>query len=297
MSKIKIGVSSCLLGNQVRFDGGHKKNKILLNEFADFLEFKPFCPELAIGMTIPRKPIRLIQKENIIDVVDPTTNKSYLKDLQEHANSIKTSDLDGFVFKKDSPSCGAFRVKTYHENGHKLHADGVGGFAKEFIKNNPNIPIEEEGRLTNQTLKDNFIQRVFLYHEIKKAETIKDLIEFHSNNKFLFYSYNQELSRSLGRLIGSYKKRLNFDNLKEEYILLMMKGTEKAARKSNHVNALIHIYGFLKKKLTPEERNDVLKLIDDYKNNKTTLVAPMSVITFLSKNKSVDYINKQTYIS
>lgn len=296
MTKLKIGVSSCLLGNKVRYDSGHKNNKLTQELFNDNAELIAFCPEVAIGMTIPRSPIRLVQKEQLIDVVDPKTNKSYLNDLLNYANNVDFSNFDGIVFKKDSPSCGAFRVKTYLENGHRIHSEGQGGFARRIMERYPEIPIEEEGRLTNPLLRDNFVQRVFLYNEIKQVQSMKDLIAFHSYNKFLFYSYDQNELRHLGRLIGKYKKNDDFYKLKKTYQSKLMLLTSKPPKKGNHVNALMHVYGFIKTKLSKEEKYYVLELIKDYNENKKEITEPLSVLKFLISNKGSDYIKMQSLL-
>lgn len=296
MANIKIGISSCLLGNKVRFDSGHKQNSYVNKILSNHFDFVAFCPEVAIGLPIPRKPIRLVQKENIIDVIEPNSGTSYLEKLEKYANSLHPQSLDGFIFKKDSPSCGVYRVKTYHENGHKLHSDGVGGFARQFVKNFPNIPIEEEGRLNDPNLRDNFIQRVFLYSELKRIHSINELIEFHTRNKFIFYSYHQELSRELGRLVAGYTTTHSFLELKEKYIEIMIKGTFKPPKKSNQVNAMFHILGFLKNDISKEEKKDVSNLINDYRLNKIDILEPLSVLKYLVRHKGSDYIKEQNYI-
>lgn len=297
MSKLKIGISSCLMGNKVRFDGGHKNSKHVQALLSEHAEFKTFCPEVAVGMTIPRPTIRLIKKEDVIDVVEPKSGKSYLKDMLDYADNVDFSDLDGIIFKKDSPSCGAFRVKVYSEKGNKLEISGEGAFAGKIMKRYPDIPIEEEGRLTNPLLKDNFINRVTLFSEVKKVDSISALILFHSRNKFLFYSYDQIFAKELGGFLASYKKGTDFDFFKSLYISLMMQKTEKPPKKSNHVNAMMHIYGFIKNSLTKEEKQSVAELIMSYNNNKSDLIEPLSVLRFLVKHKGNEYIKAQSFLS
>lgn len=296
MSNIKIGISSCLLGNKVRFDSGHKKNAYVNNVLNKHFDFVAFCPEVAIGLTIPRKPIRLIQRKDIIDVVEPNSGDSYLEKLQNYANTIHTGELDGFIFKKDSPSCGVYRVKTYHENGNKLNNNGVGGFSEQFIKNFPNIPIEEEGRLNDNNLRDNFIQRIFLYNEVKTIYCIYDLIEFQRRHKFIFYSYNQKLAKELGRIVAGYRSNDSFLDLKENYVSLLMKGTIKPAKKSNQINAMLHILGFLKTSISKEEKKDILRLIERYREGTVDILEPLTILKYLVRHNGNEYIKEQEYI-
>lgn len=296
MANINIGISSCLLGNNVRFDAGHKRNAYINNVLSKHFDFKSFCPEMAIGLPAPRKPIRLVDKNDIIDIIEPSSGESYLTKLQNYANEMHPSELDGFIFKKDSPSCGAFRVKTYHENGNRLHNDGVGGFAGQFMKNFPNIPVEEEGRLNDLELRNNFIQRVFLYHEIKSIYSINELIQFHTRNKFIFSAYHQIFAKGLGRLIASYNPEKSFLELKEEYVELLMIGTKRPPKRTNQVNAMFHILGYLKHSISKEEKKDVIGLIEKYREGKIDIVEPLSIIKYLVRHNGSEYIKEQEYI-
>ena len=226
MKKYNIGISSCLLGNKVRFDGGHKKNKIINGELLKYFSFLPFCPEVAIGLGVPRQTIRHVERENIIEVVNPKTNENHSKKMRHYAHSISNQEFDGFLFKKDSPSCGAFRVKTFHPNGQKLHSNGVGAFAEQIMKNFPNMPLEEEGRVNDIGLKNNFINRVIMYGDLKEIKSIHELIQFHAENKYTLYSYHQLLVKDLGKIIASNKKNSDFSEIKSYYIENIMKNIE-----------------------------------------------------------------------
>lgn len=296
MKKNYIGISSCLLGNKVRYDGSHKRNRIITEELSHFFKFQPFCPEVAIGLGTPRPTIRLIERENIIEVVNPDTQEKYSKKLKHYAQSISKQDFDGFLFKKDSPTCGAYRVKVYHPNGHRLHTNGQGAFAEQFMKNNPNIPVEEEGRLNDIGLKNNFINRVILFGDIKNVLDIQELINFHTVNKFTLYCYNQILVKELGRLIATNKK-ISFDSIKEHYIDILMQGTIKPPKKGNQINSMMHMMGFLKEVLSKKEKEDLLRLINLYNDDQVSIMVPLSILRFLINSKGTQYIKNQSYIS
>lgn len=297
MKKYNIGISSCLLGNKVRFDGGHKKHKIINDELSKYFSFMPFCPEVAIGLGVPRQTIRLVERENIIEVVNPKTNETHSKKMRHYAHSVSNQDFDGFLFKKDSPSCGAFRVKTFHPNGQRLHVNGIGAFAEQIMKNFPNMPVEEEGRLNDLGLKNNFINRVIMYGDLKEIESISELIQFHAENKYTLYSYNQLLSKELGRIIASNKKNDNFLDTKSHYLDLIMQGTIKPPKKGNQINAMLHIFGYLKKELDYKEKAEFLRFVEMYNKNEVPIIAPLSILRFLIKNKGNTYIKNQSYVS
>lgn len=298
MKKMNIGISSCLLGNKVRYDGSHKKNRIANGELSKYFEYKAFCPEVGIGLGIPRPTIRLVQEEDMIEVINPDTKESFTQALKGFAHKSMSSieELDGFLFKKDSPSCGAFRVKTYHTNGNRLHSDGIGAFAEEVMNRFPNMPIEEEGRLNDVGLKNNFIYRTMIYKELKEVSTIKELIDFHSEHKFSIYSYGQYLVKELGQIIASNKKDSDFKEIKELYMKFIMQKTIKPPKKGNQVNAMLHVLGYLKNELKQKEKAEVLRLIEMYNNNETSIMTPLSVIKFLIKNNGNEYIKKQSYM-
>lgn len=296
MKKNYIGISSCLLGNKVRYDGSHKRNRIITEELSHFFEFQPFCPEVAIGLGTPRPTIRLIERENIIEVVNPNTQEKYSKNLKHYAQSVSKQDFDGFLFKKDSPTCGAYRVKVYHPNGHRLHSNGQGAFAEQFMKNNPNVPIEEEGRLNDIGLKNNFINRVILFGDIKNVNNIQELINFHTVNKFTLYCYNQILVKELGRLIANNKKTA-FDSIKKHYTDILMQGTIKPPKKGNQINSMMHMMGFLKEVLSKKEKEDLLRLINLYNEDQVSIMVPLSILRFLINSKGTQYIKNQSYIS
>ena len=205
MSKISVGISSCLLGEEVRFNGGHKHSAICSKELGRYFQFKPICPEVGIGLGVPRKPIRLVgdpMQPRAVGVDNPNIDVTEkLKEYGEKALPHLTN-ICGYIFTKGSPSCGVFRVKVYKENGMPNENPGSGIFASVIMKNNPLLPVEEAGRLTDPVLKENFIQRVFAYHDwqqLKKGSlNINKLMGFHSRYKYSLMSHSPDLCIKLG---------------------------------------------------------------------------------------------------
>lgn len=286
--KLTIGLSACLAGEKVRFDGGHRRDDKVLNELGKCFKFKTFCPELAIGMGVPRQTIRLVKagedikavgvKDASLDVTEALKNNA----LQQ-LPWIET--LAGYIVKKGSPSCGMERVKIYSDG----HADPVGrGLYTEVITNAlPLLPVEEEGRLRNPQLLDSFIQRVFAYDSWRKVVddglTVHALIEFHTKYKMILLSRNQQQYRQLGRMVANAESK-SLKKLSVKYIGLFMKVLKQPASRGGHVNVLQHLQGFLKHHLTADEKRNLIFVIEKYANGELPLIAPKLLLnTYFSK--------------
>ena len=238
LEKIRVGVSSCLLGQEVRFDGGHKRDNYLTGTLSCYFEFIPYCPEAEVGLGVPRQPIRLVRRGEEIRAVgvktpelDPTDQ---LAAFAERTAS-QLGEISGYILKKDSPSCGMERVKIYNDKG-MPERKGVGIYAGVLMQRLPLLPVEEEGRLGDAVLRENFIERVFVYHRwqrlVREGLTAKRLIEFHSDHKFLILSHHQKAYRELGRLVANAGKS-DLDKLAGEYIAMLMKALKRPARPSH----------------------------------------------------------------
>lgn len=305
--KIILGISSCLLGENVRFDGGHKRDAFILEKLNSFASFKSFCPEMSIGLGVPREPIRLVMNtsdgeyQNAIRVVGTKNPQLDVTDkLQSCAEQQQAwlHNLDGYILKKDSPSCGMDRVK-YYKDGHPVRTGGVGIFAKTLMHNNPLLPVEEEGRLNDLRLRENFIQRVYIYHHWKllteSSLNARALVNFHSRIKYVLMSRSQKLYKELGQKIANIPKDIN--NFSHQYILSVMSGLQKVASRKNHVNVLQHIQGYLKKNLDSEDKRGFVQVIGDYREGRVPLVVPLTLLQHYFRKYPDSYIANSWYVS
>lgn len=299
MKKIPIGISSCLLGEEVRFDGGHKRDSYITGTLKRYFEFQPFCPEVAIGLGIPRPPVHLVKvanevrcvgiKEPSIDVTEQLRNYGErLKDLH--------SQLCGYILKKDSPSCGMERVKIF--SGSMPLRKGTGVYAEVLMRNNPLLPVEEEGRLGDPGLRENFIQRVYVLYRWKKLKdegiSPEKLTEFHARHKLIIMSRGDY--RELGQMLTNLKIN-NLGEVAEEYILQLMKVLKKVATRKQHVNVLQHIQGYLKKELTSDDKTEMCDVIERYRQGEIPLIVPITLLKHHFRKSPDPYIENSYYMS
>ena len=299
---IRIGISACLLGKTVRFDGGHKRSPFITDTLVDYFEFVPFCPEVAIGLGIPRQTIRLVGDEASPEAVgskDPRLNvTSELRDYGRK-KAARMEDLCGFIFKKDSPSCGMERVKVYSNKGMPTRS-GVGLFAREIMAANPLLPVEEEGRLNDADLRDNFITRVYVYARWKKllegSLSNSALIEFHAGHKYLVLAHSPVMYRQLGRLLSDLND-VSLEDLAGTYIANLMQALSKPATRKRHSNVLQHLLGYLRKSLDSVHRVDLADAIDAYRRGDYPLVVPLRLLQHHFNRHPHPYIDKQVYLN
>lgn len=303
MKKIKIAISSCLAGNQVRYDGGHKRSKYCLDVMSDWFEYQPFCPEMGIGMPSPRPPIHLVDSENeikVLQVDDHSIDRT--DDLKNYAHKIlpEIRNICGYVVIRNSPSCGMERVKVYHENGNPSNIKAQGAFIGELMKLRPELPVEEEGRLQDPKLRENFITRVFAYSEWQQMVlsdiNINNLIKFHSRYKYLIMAHSYKAYRELGRLVANDGAK-SLPAMVSEYEALLMKTLKKIASPKSHVNTLYHIFGYLKRDLTTEAKQEIIDVIENYRNEAVTLIVPVTLLNHYINQFGSDYIKNQAYLN
>ena len=276
MKKIPIGISSCLLGQNVRFDGGHKRDSYITGTLSQYFEFHPFCPEIGIGLGTPRPTLHLEKIDNAVrctGVKDNTVDVTEcLRDYAEHQKNLH-ADLCGYILKKDSPSCGMEKVKIYAND--IPNRKGVGIYAEEMMRNNPLLPVEEEGRLGDAALRENFIQRVYVLYRWKLMLAVgldaQSLTKFHARHKLIIMSH--EDYRDMGQLLAGVTKA-NAQEIADQYILLLMKKLKKVASRKNHVNVLQHIQGYLKKELNADDKAELCELIEAYRRGEVPLIVP-----------------------
>lgn len=298
--KITIGISSCLLGEAVRYNGGHKHDRYITGTLSEYFDFRPFCPEVAIGLGIPRPTIRLEKQSNTTRAVMPDADKRDVTDaLNQYGLEIGQSQItiSGYIFKSKSPSCGMERVKIYNDKGNQV-ALGTGIYADAIIRSQPLLPVEEEGRLHDADLRDNFLERVMVYHRWQslypKSMTPSGLINFHTEHKFLLMAHDQNVMRSLGRRIANLKD--NPDHIATEYIQQFMQALKKPATRKNQTNVLQHIAGFFKDKLDKADRLELADTIEGYRHNDLPIIVPLTLIRHhLRKNPGI-YIENQRFL-
>lgn len=303
MSKnIKIGVSSCLLGQEVRFDGGHKRSSYIDDTMGTYFEFVTFCPEVAIGLGIPRPTIRLIKRHGEVrlvnskdDSIDHTQNM--IEKSQAYCSNL--DDLSGYILKSKSPSCGMERINLYNEKNFP-EKTGVGIFAYELKKRYPNLPLEEEGRLNDAHLRENFIERVFTYHRwqqmLRNGLSVNALMNFHKAHKFILLAHDEATYRKLGPEIA----RLNMDNLQEiaeHYIADVMDSLKKHATRKKNMNVLQHAMGYLKNEIEKDDKQELLEMFDKYRLGQIPLIVPITLLKYHLRKNPQPYIDEQFYMN
>jgi uncharacterized protein YbgA (DUF1722 family)/uncharacterized protein YbbK (DUF523 family) len=297
IKKIPIGISSCLLGEKVRFDGGHKRDAYIMGTLSEYFEFKAFCPEMALGLGTPRPSMRLVKVDNTIECITQQgkTITNNLRELSIQQQSWQMQ-LCGYILKKDSPSCGMERVKVMENTMPKRV--GVGIYAQELLFNNPLLPVEEEGRLGDSKLRENFIQRVYVLHRwqqlLKDGLSINSLTKFHARHKLIIMSHGDY--RDLGQLIASLTKT-NLIPTAELYIAELMTILKIVVNRNNHVNVLQHIQGYLKKELTADNKAELCDLIERYRQGQIPLIVPLTLLKHHFRQFPDPYIEDCYYLS
>ncbi len=298
--KILIGISSCLIGEKVRFDGGHKQNRYILDTLGHYFAFRPFCPEMAIGLGVPRDTIRLVDNGKgfeAVGVKNPDHNVT--RDLIDIAEDQREwqAKIFGYIVKKDSPSCGMERVKVWAKD--QAQRRGVGLYTETLIRNFPTLPVEEEGRLGDPLLRENFIQRVFVYKRwqdmIASGLSWGVLTDFHARHKLILYSHNQDLGRSLGREL-SEAHREPVEDYAPRYLLQLMKILKITAKRSNHVNVLQHIRGYLKHDLDSSDKQELTDSIENYRRGYLPLIVPITLLRHHFRRNPNEYIDRSFYM-
>lgn len=301
--KIQVGLSACLAGHEVRYNGGHTQSRLCLDILSEHFTFKTFCPEVAAGFGTPRPAMRLIGDPAAPRLVFSNDDSSDLSaQLISGFEKIlpELGDLDGYILMKNSPSCGLERVKVYQPSGHSHPRRSSGLFAQALKKKYPLMPIEEEGRLNDDVLFDNFVLRVYAYsnfrREVLRQPGLHKLIAFHSTYKYMLMAHEQKAYKSLGKLLAS-PKTMPFDELLETYFNTFMLALAKPANRNNHTNTLLHILGYLKKSIPSAARQNIVEVIYKYKAGLTPLATPLTLLAHYLDQYGSSYINAQRYLN
>jgi uncharacterized protein YbgA (DUF1722 family)/uncharacterized protein YbbK (DUF523 family) len=299
--KIKVGVSSCLMGQKVRFDTGHKKHHFTSEILSEYFDYTPFCPEVAIGLPVPRQPIRLIQESERIECVgtkDASLNVTEQLIEIAHQQSSWHADLAGYIVKKDSPSCGMSRVKLYKGNHPTKEATGL--YTQTLMNNFPNLPVEEEGRLCDPILREHFIKRVFMYQRWKTMTEqnfdYKELLDFHARHKYMYMSHSPLAAKELGNWLA-HAHTLEISIAATEYINRATKLLSKQATRKTHTNTLAHLQGYLKKHISKQDKAELVNVIGQYKQGYLPLIAPMMLLRHHFMHFPNTYVRESHYLN
>jgi len=303
VDKIKIGISTCLLGEKVRYDGGHKHDRYITDTLGQYFEWVPVCPEVEYGLPVPRESMRLVGNPDSPRLVTVRTGidhtKGMLKWAEKRLRELEKEELCGFIFKSKSPSSGIGGVKVYTPSGMPSHR-GTGIFGGTFILHFPLIPVIDDGRLHNPVLRENFIERVFAYKRwrefIEKGGSIRDLITFHTEHKLLILSHSPRHFRDLGHLVANGKKYTRTE-LNSQYITMLMKGLELIATVKKSTNVLMHLVGYFKKQLSSDEKKELLEVIDNYHKRLIPLIVPITLIRHYVRKFDEPYLKRQYYLN
>ena len=298
---IRIGISACLLGQPVRFDGGHKRDAFLTGTFGRFVEWVPVCPEIECGFGTPREAMRLVRGAHGVRLLTVRTGVDLSARMERWSRSrvseLAGEDLSGYVLKKDSPSCGLDRVKVYDRGGAPAR-DGRGLFAAALVEAFPHLPVEEEGRLTDPRLRDNFVERVFAYWRLRGMFagrwTVGDLVRFHTAHKLLLMAHAPDGYRRLGRLVAG-ARGMPRRELERSYVAGLMQTLAQLATARRHTNVLQHMAGYFKDRLDAASKRELAESIDDYRRGLVPLVVPLTLIRHHVRVLDVTYLSGQTY--
>jgi uncharacterized protein YbgA (DUF1722 family)/uncharacterized protein YbbK (DUF523 family) len=301
---IKIGVSSCLLGKEVRYNGGHSHDRYITGTLGQYFTFVGVCPEVEAGFGIPRETLRLVGDPESPRLLTSKTRQDYTDTMLNWARTrvkeLEKENLCGFIFKSKSPSSGMERVKVYTEKGFPGSNKGVGLFARAFMANFPLIPVEEEGRLHDAVLRENFIERIFALKRWRQvAEEKKSrgaIVAFHTEHKLQIMSHSQQYYRDMGRLVARVKE-IPLAVLYDQYEAMLMEALALKATVKKNVNVLQHMAGYFKKLLSKDEKKELQEILEQYHQNYTPLIVPITLVNHYVRKYDQEYLKKQYYLN
>lgn len=303
--RVRLGISSCLLGNDVRYNGGHKLDRFLRDTLGQFVDFVPVCPETECGMGIPREPVRLVGSSESPRLVGRQSGKDWTEVMaawsEKKLGELENQNLDGFVFMKGSPSSGMEKVKVYPPEGGQPKYDGRGFFAGRFLDRFPLLPAEDNGRLHDPGLRENFIERIFVMArwrtDVAAGPSMKRLVEFHTRHKLLIMAHSTEAYRKLGKLVAVGAKGEELEKLCAAYAEMLFDALRLKATPAKNRNVLQHCLGYFKKVLTSEEKQEALELIDQYVDGNLPLIVPITLINHFVRKYDETYLAAQHYLA
>jgi len=301
--KIRIGVSACLLGQPVRFDGSHKHDRYLTNTLGEYLDFVPVCPEVESGFSIPRETLRLVGDPEAPRLVTSRTNIDHTDRMlgwaEKRVRELEKENLCGFVFKSDSPSSGLMRVKVYNPKG-MAEKNGVGLLARAFTRHFPLLPVEEEGRLNDPVLRETFIEQIFTLKRWRETlalgQNMKNLVDFHTRHKLLMLSHSPANARLMGKLVA-VGKQTPIQTVYAQYENLLIETLRMKSTIKKNLNVIEHILGYFKNQLSSDEKQEMLEIFDRYRNAFVPLIVPVTLLNHYVRKTGEPYLKQQVYLN
>jgi uncharacterized protein YbgA (DUF1722 family)/uncharacterized protein YbbK (DUF523 family) len=302
-TRIKLGISACLLGQEVRYDGGHKLDRFITGTLGKYVDFVPVCPEVECGLSIPREAMRLVGDPANPRLVTVRTGIDHtgrmLAWAKRRVAELEQEELSGFIFKSDSPSSGMERVKVYSEAGMPVK-NGVGMFARVFMEHFPLLPVEEEGRLHDPKLRENFIEAIFTLkrwrENLAQEQTRHGLVNFHTRHKLLLMAHSPRHLRDLGKLAAQTNKQ-RLPDLYEAYKTLLLETLRLKTTVAKNTNVLHHLMGYFKKDLSADEKQELLEIIESYRRGYVPLIVPVTLINHYVRKYDQPYLKEQYYLN
>ena len=302
-SVIKIGISSCLIGNAVRWNAGHKLDRFLTNTLGQFVDYVPVCPEVEAGFGVPRESMRLVgdpEKPRLITFKTKIDHTDRMRRwVQKRVKELEKEDLHGFIFKSDSPSSGMIRVKVYSEKGMPVKK-GVGIFSREFMTHFPLIPVEDDGRLHDARIRENFIERIFTLRRwretVAKGKSMGRLVDFHTRSKLLILSHSPKHYSVMGKLVAQ-GKQMPPKKLYTQYEAALMGSLALKTTTKKNLNVLQHLMGYFKKQMSRDEKQELLDVFDQYRQEFVPLIVPITLINHYVRKYDQQYLKLQTYLN
>ncbi len=302
MRKLRLGISTCLLGEPVRYDGGHKLDRFLRDTLGQFVDYVPVCPEVECGLPVPRESMHL---EGDPDAPRLVTSRSH-RDLTDQMLSwakrrvreLDTEELSGFIFKSNSPSSGMERIRVYDGRGMSRKV-GTGLFARTFMNHFPHVPVVDEGQLHDPAIRENFIERIFVQQRWREAiaeKSTASLVRFHTCHKLLLMAHSPKHCSSMGKLVAESKQVPVLDLFKQ-YQTMLTSALKLKATTRKHTNVLQHMAGYFKKELTRDERSELHELIGQYHSGYLPLIVPLTIISHYARKFDHSYLKSQYYLN
>ena len=303
MEKIRLGISTCLLGENVRYDGGHKLDRFLTDTLGQYVEYVPVCPEVECGLPVPRESMHLEGDPESPRLVTSRTKQDMTERMVSWADKrvveLEKEDLCGFIFKSDSPSSGMERVRVYNEKG-MPSKKGVGIFARILMDHFPLIPVEDEGRLHDPDLRENFIESIFTLKRwrdvLRTKESRGNVVDFHTRHKLLILSHSPKHYQIMGKLVAK-AKGIPLKDLFQQYQTILMEALQLKATPKKNANVLMHIMGYFKEELSSDEKKELLEVIDNYRQEYIPLMVPITLINHYVRKYNQPYLKQQVYLN
>lgn len=302
-NRIRIGVSACLLGQPVRFDGSHKHDRYLTDTLGEYLEFVPVCPEVEAGFPIPRETFRLVGDPENPRFMTTRTQVDHTERMavwaEKRVRELEKENLCGFIFKSDSPSSGLERVKIYNAKG-MAEKKGVGMFARAFTWHFPLLPVEEEGRLNDAKIRETFIEQIFTLKRwretLSEPANMKQLVDFHTRHKLLILSHSPVHATRMGKLVAE-GRNLPVREVYNDYERLLIEALRLKTTHNKNVNVLQHIMGYFKQQLTADEKQELLEVLDQYSREYVPLIVPITLLNHYVRKYDQPYLKQQVYLN